>query len=72
MEFFFIFVALLLFGALRADNEPSDNDWWGQSIHGTHQVIYPDGLKSQRMNYSNASNYAEIFGGKVIRASDNQ
>ena len=63
-----MFVIVIVVLAMLAPDNPSDNDWGGQALHGTHRVLYPEGYVSQRMNLSNARKYAAIFGGIVIAA----
>lgn len=38
------------------------------AFRGKFRVLYNDGRKSEKMCYSVAKDYAEIFGGKVIDA----
>jgi len=38
----------------------------GQSLRGRFRVLYPDGQRSQRMNFAHAKNYRELFGGRII------
>jgi hypothetical protein len=41
-------------------------------IAGRWQAAYPDGKKSMPMAYDVACDYAEIYGGKVIRYKSQQ
>ena len=36
--------------------------------HGRFQVVYPDGMKSQRFCWDVAKTYRSLFGGKIVKA----
>jgi hypothetical protein len=41
---------------------------WENKLHGKFRVVYPDGNVTEKMCWSNAKSYKEIYGGKIIDA----
>ena len=58
-----VFYLCWLFGS--RDRSRADN-----ARHGNWRVVYDDGAVSERMHAPTAYDYADIFGGKVVRADD--
>ena len=76
MEFLLVggvlLVLLVICTSFLWNKEPSNNDRDGQRIRGKYYVIYDDGERTERMNYSIAKDYAAMFGGTVYLYIDDR
>lgn len=51
--------------------EPREESVGWHRIHGTHQVVYPDGQVSQPFTFEVAKQYQELFGGYLVNIHGN-
>jgi hypothetical protein len=60
-------VAMLMCAGGREPDEEEHSVGW-HNLHGSHQVIYPDGNVSQPFTLKVARDYQKMFGGEVVTA----
>lgn len=66
--FLFMCIGLVIYDAIRPDNGRGQSLNWNR-LNGKWRVLYSDGKYSQPFTRAVASDYAELFDGKVVPSS---